>query len=166
MFCNGMVVLPDGRVFVNGGNLQYDPFHGEPRNAVFDPAIGSVHRRREHGARALVSDGHDARRRPRHDVLGIERNRRHEHRRRDLHGGLGLERGISGGLDAAALSAHAPADRTARSSIPGRAAARRFFNPATHTGRPSWRPRNYTGTRTYGTSVLLPLTPANGYRRA
>ena len=46
MFCNGMVVLPDGRVFINGGNLQYDPFHGEPRNAVFDPATGTVHRRR------------------------------------------------------------------------------------------------------------------------
>src|SRR5919106_1417725 len=37
MFCNGMVVLHDGRVFVNGGNLQYDPFFGEPRSAVFDP---------------------------------------------------------------------------------------------------------------------------------
>src|SRR5262245_59721972 len=24
MFCNGMVALPDGRIFVNGGNLQYD----------------------------------------------------------------------------------------------------------------------------------------------
>jgi hypothetical protein len=24
MFCNGMAVLPDGRVLVNGGNLQYD----------------------------------------------------------------------------------------------------------------------------------------------
>ena len=40
MFCNGMVVLPDGRPFVNGGNLQYDPFHGQPRNAAFDPATG------------------------------------------------------------------------------------------------------------------------------
>jgi hypothetical protein len=38
MFCNGMVVLHDGRVFVNGGNLRYDPFYGESRNAVFDPA--------------------------------------------------------------------------------------------------------------------------------
>ncbi len=34
MFCNGMVALPDGRVLINGGNLQYDPFHGQPRNAV------------------------------------------------------------------------------------------------------------------------------------
>ena len=38
MFCNGMVTLPDGRVFINGGTLQYDPFHGERRNAIYDPA--------------------------------------------------------------------------------------------------------------------------------
>ncbi len=29
MFCNAIVVLPDGRTFVHGGTLQYDPFHGE-----------------------------------------------------------------------------------------------------------------------------------------
>jgi hypothetical protein len=40
MFCNGMVTLPDGRVFINGGNLQYDPFHGQPKNAVYDPLTG------------------------------------------------------------------------------------------------------------------------------
>ena len=38
MFCNGMVVLPDGRPFINGGTLQYDPFYGEKRSAVFDPS--------------------------------------------------------------------------------------------------------------------------------
>src|SRR5258705_9829421 len=41
MFCNGMAALPDGRILINGGNLQYDPFHGEPRNSVFDPLLGS-----------------------------------------------------------------------------------------------------------------------------
>ena len=40
MFCNGMVTLHDGRVLINGGNLKYDPFWGEPRNAVFDPMTG------------------------------------------------------------------------------------------------------------------------------
>ena len=40
MFCNGMVMLPDGRAFVNGGNLQYDPFHGQLRSAAFDPNVG------------------------------------------------------------------------------------------------------------------------------
>jgi len=37
MFCNGMVILPDGRPFVLGGTLKYDEFLGEPRTAVFDP---------------------------------------------------------------------------------------------------------------------------------
>ena len=38
MFCNGMVILPDGRPFVLGGTLQYDPFLGEPKTSAFDPA--------------------------------------------------------------------------------------------------------------------------------
>jgi len=38
MFCNGMVILSDGRVFINSGTLQYDPFHGERRSAIYDPA--------------------------------------------------------------------------------------------------------------------------------
>ena len=41
MFCNGMVILPDGRPLINGGTIQYDPFYGQPRNAVFDPATGT-----------------------------------------------------------------------------------------------------------------------------
>ena len=41
MFCNGMVVLPDGRPFVVGGTLQYDPFHGQPKSSVFDPATNT-----------------------------------------------------------------------------------------------------------------------------
>ena len=30
MFCNGAVLLPDGRVFINGGTQQYNPFFGLP----------------------------------------------------------------------------------------------------------------------------------------
>ena len=37
MFCNSMTVLPDGRVFVNGGTQHYDPFFGE-KSSIFDPA--------------------------------------------------------------------------------------------------------------------------------
>src|ERR1700730_18580740 len=33
MFCNGMVVLPDGRPVIIGGNLQYDPFFGWKRTS-------------------------------------------------------------------------------------------------------------------------------------
>src|ERR1700759_983088 len=37
MFCNGMVLLDDGRPFVVGGPIQYDPFFGQPQAATFDP---------------------------------------------------------------------------------------------------------------------------------
>ena len=40
MFCNAMVVLPDGRVFINGGTIQYDPFYGSRRSSAYDPATG------------------------------------------------------------------------------------------------------------------------------
>src|SRR5205085_4579436 len=38
MFCNGMVVLPDGKPFVIGGTIRYDPFFGQMKTATFDPA--------------------------------------------------------------------------------------------------------------------------------
>src|SRR6266404_1434332 len=41
MFCNGMVVLPDGRPFIMSGTLQYDPFEGDPRAEAYDPATGN-----------------------------------------------------------------------------------------------------------------------------
>src|SRR4029077_20744953 len=40
----------------------------------------------------------------------------------------------------------------------------RTFDPATKTWSGTVATTNYSGTRTYGTSVLLPLTPANGYK--
>src|SRR5271166_5270753 len=31
MFCNGMVLLPDGRALIDGGTIQYTPFYGQPQ---------------------------------------------------------------------------------------------------------------------------------------
>ena len=41
-FCNGMVLLPDGRAFIDGGTLQYDPFHGLTLSSIFDPATSTI----------------------------------------------------------------------------------------------------------------------------
>src|SRR5262249_34913899 len=41
MFCNGMVELPDGRPFIFGGTLQYDPFKGLPNASYYDPKTGN-----------------------------------------------------------------------------------------------------------------------------
>ena len=56
MFCNGMVDPAGWPLFDQRRHLQYDPFHGQPRNAVFDPATGMFTDVAEHGARTLVSD--------------------------------------------------------------------------------------------------------------
>ena len=157
--------LPDGRVFINGGNLQYDPFHGQPRNAVFDPATGTLHRRRRTWRTAAgirpsttLGDGRVM------TFSGLEakpagRTRRSRSTRRAsgwspeypagwtpplyprmhlLPDGTRLLLGLGHGL----------ADLQSR--------RRKTWSAVVAT-------TNYTGTRTYGTSVLLPLTPANGY---
>ena len=42
MFCNGMVVLSDGRPFIIGGTLQVRPvFWGQPKSSVFDPSTNA-----------------------------------------------------------------------------------------------------------------------------
>jgi Domain of unknown function (DUF1929)/Bacterial Ig domain len=41
LFCNGQAAQPDGRIFIFGGTTQYDPFEGNSRATIFDPAIPS-----------------------------------------------------------------------------------------------------------------------------
>jgi len=41
MFCNGMVPLRDGRVFIDSGSIQYDPFLGERRTSIFNPSTNT-----------------------------------------------------------------------------------------------------------------------------
>ena len=44
MFCTGMMDLPDGRILIAGGTLQtapnggYSPFYGSPKASIFDPS--------------------------------------------------------------------------------------------------------------------------------
>src|SRR5215471_9526744 len=39
MFCNDMVLLKDGRALINGGTIQYHPFHGAANSSIF--ALGT-----------------------------------------------------------------------------------------------------------------------------
>jgi PKD repeat protein len=164
MFCNGMVVLPDGRPFINGGNLQYDPFHGEPRSSVFDPATGAftdVQQNMAHGrwypTVTTLSDGR---------VMTFS--------------GLNETGGTNTAVEiytvGSVWSSEYPAGWTpplyprmhlmtdGRVFYSGSGTGSRIFNPTTHTWSGVVASTNYPNTRTYGTSVLLPLTPANSYR--
>jgi hypothetical protein len=41
VFCNGWAFFPDGRCLIIGGTIAYNPFTGDPRTTVFDPATQS-----------------------------------------------------------------------------------------------------------------------------
>ena len=163
MFCNGMVTLHDGRVLINGGNLQYDPFFGEPRNAVFDPATGLF---------TDIQNMAHGRWYPTVTTLGDGRVM--------TFSGLSETGGTNTAVEiytvGSGWSQEFPAGWTpplyprmhlstdGRVFYAGSTRSSRFFNPANGTWSAIVATTQYTGTRTYGTSVLLPLTPANGYR--
>jgi hypothetical protein len=163
MFCNGMVVLHDGRVFVNGGSLQYDPFFGEPRSAVFNPQT--------HAFTNVQNMAH-GRWYPTVTTLGDGRVM--------TFSGLLETGGTNSAVEiytvGSGWSAEFPAGWTpplyprmhlstdGRVFYAGSGRGSRFFNPATNTWTAVVATTIFTGSRGYGTSVLLPLTPANGYR--
>jgi len=163
MFCNGMVTLPDGRVFVNGGNLQYDPFHGQSRNAVYDPVTN------------LFSDVQNmahGRWYPTVTVLGDGRVMTFSGLSETGATNTAVEFYTAGsGWSAEAAAGWTPPLYPRMHLIPdgrvvysGSGTETRIFNPSTNTWTAVVATTNYSGTRTYGTSVLLPLTPANGYQ--
>jgi hypothetical protein len=162
MFCNGMVILPDGRPFVLGGTLKYDDFLGEPRTAVFDPT-------REQFADTPSMNG--GRWYPTGTVLG--------------NGSVLVDSGLTNTsstintsvqiwdgtrwTDAGTIFAGVPL-YPRQNLLPsgkvfesGANRNSKMYDPATHT----WSDVATTifpGNRDYGTSVLLPLTQANGYK--
>ncbi len=163
MFCNGASILPDGRVFINGGTLQYDPFFGEPRSSVYDPATGTF---------SDLADMADGRWYP--TVTGLGDGRVMTFSGSKATGGTNttVEIYTPGAGWSAPVAAgwtpplyprmHLNTDGRVFYSGPGRGS--RFFNPATMTWTAVVATMNYANTRTYGSSVLLPLTPANQYR--
>ena len=162
MFCNGMVVLPDGRPFVIGGNLQYDPFHGHLKTAAFDPATETF--------TDLENMAH-GRWYPTPTVLG-------DGRVMTFSGLLetgGTNTAVEFYTAGSGWSSEYPAGWTpplyprlhllpnGRVFYSGSGRGSRLFDPATKTWSAVVATTNYGTSRSYGTSVLLPLTPANGY---
>jgi hypothetical protein len=161
MFCNGMVVLPDGRPFVMGGTLQYDPFHGEPSTSIYDPATNTFINQQSMAHGRWYPTG---------TVLGDGRTM--------IFSGLNETGGTNtfvefysagSGWSAAFAVPGTPPLYPRMHLLPngdvfysGSSTDSSLFNPSTH----SWTTiafTNYPGTRTYGSSVLLALTPANNY---
>jgi Domain of unknown function (DUF1929)/IPT/TIG domain/Glyoxal oxidase N-terminus len=162
MFCNGMTVLTDGRVFIAGGTIQYDPFYGYQKSAIYNPATNTFTdaQNMAHGrwypTTTLLSDGR---------VLTFS--------------GLTETGGTNSAVEIYTVGTGWSSQYTASWTPPlyprmhllpngnifysGPTATTRIFNVSTK----AWTTvanTNSGSTRTYGSSVLLPLTPANNYR--
>lgn len=163
MFCSGMVVVPDGRAFVNGGTLQYDPFHGQLRSSVYDPSTGQFT-----------------------EVQNMAHGRWYPTVTNLANGSLmtfsGLDENgntnstveiytVGSGWSSAYAAPWTPPLYPRMHLLPsgkvfysGSTTSSRYFDPSAHTWSSVVATTNYSGTRTYGTSILLPLDPGNSYK--
>jgi hypothetical protein len=162
MFCNGMVLLPDGRALIDGGTLQYDPFFGQPKASIFDPATNSftdtpnMAHGRWYPTLTALGDGR---------IMAFSGS--------DENGNTNTQvefYTVSSGWSQASTAPFTPDLYPRMHLLPngkvfasGAQPTSYLFDPS----GPSWTPNvattNYGATRIYGSSVLLPLTPANNY---
>jgi hypothetical protein len=162
MFCNGMSVLLDGRVMIAGGTLQYDPFFGWQRTTIYDPATGNFVDMQDmaHGrwyptltelgdGRVMIFSGLDE--------TGSTNSRVEIYKT-----GVGWGTPLSSSWTPPLYPRmHLLPSGKVFYSSPGPQS--REFDPAAGTWSSVLATTVYGNDRTYGSSVLLPLTPANGY---
>jgi hypothetical protein len=161
MFCNGMVVLPDGRPFINGGTLQYDPFYGEKRSAVFDPStnvftdVQSMAHGRWYPTVTTLGDGRVM------TFSGLKETGGTSTTVEIYSVGSGWSQEYGAGWTPP-LYPRMHLLPSGKVFYSGSGTTSRLFDPSTHT----WSTvanTQYPNARTYGGSVLLPLTPENNY---
>ena len=162
MFCNGTVLLQDGRVLIDSGTTQYDPFYGSPQVAIFDPATNTFSNTQNmaHGrwypTVLTLGDGRVM------AFSGINET-----------GGTNTAvefYTVGSGWSTEYIAPWTPNFYPRLHLLPngkvfysGWQTTSKLFDPSTTTWNTSVATTNYSGARLYGTSVLLPLTPSNNY---
>src|SRR5258708_16261860 len=163
MFCNGMVILPDGRPFVVGGTLQYDPFQGEIKTSAYDPTSGAFR-----DLQSLVN----GRWYPTATTLGDGTVMTFSGLTETGNTNTAVEIFTPGsGWSQEYVAPWTPPLYPRLHLLPngtvfysGSTTSSNIFDPSTHTWTMNVAQTNYSGTRTYVTSVLLPLTPQTHYK--
>ena len=162
MFCNGMVVLPDGKPLIFGGTVTYDPFVGAKNASAYDPSTGaftdqpSMAHGRWYPTGTVLGDGR---------VLafsGLDENSNTNTTVELFTEGSGWSSPVAAGWTPP-LYPRMHVLPTGKVFYSGSTTSSRIFDPSTSAWT-SVATTNYNGTRTYGSSVLLPLTPANNYK--
>jgi hypothetical protein len=163
LFCNAMSFLPDGRVLTTGGNLQYNPFRGIRTTTIFDPVteafaqVQDMARGRWYPSNVALADG------------------------RTMTFSGWLENGgtnnaveiytVPGGWSAERFAPFTPPLYPWLHLLPdgrvfqsGAQVSSHVFTPGSQTWTTNVARTAYPNERTYGSSVLLPLRPGEGYR--
>src|SRR5438445_3439042 len=161
MFCNAVALLKDGRALIDGGTIQYDPFYGQPQAAVFDPATNTF---------TNVQNMAHGRWYPTVTTLGDGRVMTFSGLDENGNTNTSVEiYSVNSGWSAQFSASWTPPLFPRMHVLPsgkvfysGATTTSRIFDPSAHTWT-NVATTNYSSTRTYGTSVLLPLTPANNY---
>jgi hypothetical protein len=162
IFCHGMTALPDGRMLIVGGTLAYDPFQGSSQSTIFDPANNTFtdQQNMAHGrwypTVTMLGDGR---------IMAFSGTNENE----STNNAVEFFTAGSGWSQQFAAPWTPPLFPRLHLLPNGKVFASasqpnsHLFNPANTTWSLNIASTNYGGTRTYGTSVLLPLTPANNY---
>ena len=163
MFCNSMVVLPDGRALIVGGTLQYDPFHGAPNTSIFDPSkntftdVQNMAHGRWYPTVTTLGDGRAM------AFSGLDENG-NTNNKVEIYA-------AASGWSAPQVANWTPQLYPRMHLLPngkvfysGPDSPSALFDPSTLSWSLNVATTNYSNPRWYGTSVLLPLTPANNYR--
>ena len=162
VFCNGMVELPDGRPFIIGGTLHYDPFEGSPNSAYYDPNTGnfvnlqSMADGRWYPTGTTLGDGRIM------VISGLAESGSTNNTIEIYTVGAGWSTPYTTGFFPPLYPRmHLLPNGKVFYAGPGIESA--LLDPSNLTGYTNVSITNYSGTRSYGSSVLLPLTPANNY---
>jgi PKD repeat protein len=162
LFCNGMAFLPDGRALVIGGTEAYDPFYGDARATVFDPQtekfvqVESMAHGRWYATATAMDDGRIL------TFSGLDETS-------TTNQAVELYR-VAYGWGPEAVAPWTPPLYPWLHLLPngrvfysGYGPNSNIFDPATSTWSLNVATTAYGQLRWYGSSVLLPLLPENGY---
>src|SRR6266851_2726081 len=162
MFCNAMSLLPDGRAFINGGTIQYDPFQGQLKSSIFDPATNTF---------TNTSNMAHGRWYPTLTTLGDGRVMTFSGANESSNTNTAAEiYTVGSGWSTQYIAPFTPDLYPRMHLLPngkvfasGAPPVSYIFDPSTKSFTQNVATTKYGSSRTYGSSVLLPLTPGNSY---
>ena len=162
LFCNSMSFFPDGRLLISGGNGGYNPYTGIKTTTIFDPAtekfiqVEDTAEGRWYPTTVMLQDGGVM------SFAGVDETAGINFDTEIYDVGIGW----AGPYPAPFEPKYYPRLHllgNGKVLMTGPDPATRTFDPATGTWTSSIVSHPYSGSRMYGTSVMLPLKPSDGY---